>query len=135
MYVLGKLGGGAGLNLAVVVELTLVDQAFGLEPDVDDHVVPGLSDDPSLEDGAGLEVLDIVLKQAVHISGGDFFAERLADQAFHFAFLNTDLVNQVVVDHGFVVDVMLVAPRHAPQRHESCKISCLGASRGRRSVQ
>ena len=46
------LDGVADLDVVGVVELVLVDEAFGLEADLDDEVVAGLADDLALDDGA-----------------------------------------------------------------------------------
>jgi hypothetical protein len=83
-----------------VVELALVDQAFGLEPDLDDDVVAGLADDLALQDRAGLEVLNVALKQRLHVAAGDLVAVRVLQKRVDLVVVKTDLLNEIVVNHG-----------------------------------
>ena len=61
----------ADLDVGGVVELVLVEDAFGLEPDVNEEVVAGLADDLAGQDRAAGEVGDVVLQQFFHVAARD----------------------------------------------------------------
>ena len=46
-----------------------------------------------------VEVLDVVLEQAVHLAGGDVGPEGLANHGVGVVFDRADAGNQVVIDH------------------------------------
>ena len=69
------------------------------QPDLDDDVVAGLAHDATLEDRAGLEVLDVAAEDLVHVAGGDVGAVRAGDEGVDLGFVDADLLNEVVIDH------------------------------------
>jgi hypothetical protein len=102
----------ADLQVLVVVELALVDQALRLEAHVHDDVVAGPTHDPPLEDVADLELLQVLLEQAVHVTLGHLLAEGLPDQVVRLVDVDPDARDQVVVNHASL-RVRLIMPHRA----------------------
>ena len=82
-----------------VLELVAIDEAFALQADLDDDVVAGEADDVTLEDAARRVAAHFLGDERVHVAVGDLVAVGLAEHALHFAVLELEILDQVVVDH------------------------------------
>ena len=90
--------GVADLDLGGVVELVLVEDALGLEADLDEEVVAGVADDAPLEDAAGLEVADLIPDQMIEVAPGGARAECVGDHGVSFLVLHRQRCDQVPVN-------------------------------------
>jgi len=86
-----------------VLELGLIDEAFALQADLDDHMVAREAHDAALEDAARCVRAHFLGNDAVHVAGRDGAEARLAEHALHFAVAKLEILDQVVVDHWCVV--------------------------------
>jgi hypothetical protein len=106
------LDGVADLDFFGIVEFVLIEDAFGLQPDVDEKVVASPADDLALKDAAVGKVADGFAQQVFHVTVGHGLAKGLGDHGFGFLVFNAELCNEVLINHkerGFLTLVDLSA--------------------------